>query len=67
MRSSSPRPASRPASRTKIESVVTTAAKLKAPVYISEACDDQQAVELFQVGAGAVRTAAVPCGAGDLT
>ncbi|WIA30134.1 hypothetical protein OEZ86_000227 [Tetradesmus obliquus] len=48
MRSSSPRPASRPASSTKIESVVTTAAKLKAPVYISEACDDQQAVELFQ-------------------
>lgn len=51
MRSSSPRPASRPASRTKLESVVTTAAKLKAPVYVSDACDDQQAVELFQAGA----------------
>jgi hypothetical protein len=30
---------------------VTTAAKLKAAVYISEACDDQHAVNLFQAGA----------------
>jgi hypothetical protein len=39
--------------------VVTTAAKFKVAVYISETCDDQQAVELFQVRAGTVQTAAV--------